>query len=51
MPQVVANSVADFCRANDITEEMIGDVSMEPLHHGDDASGSYTYVRVRFTYR
>jgi hypothetical protein len=51
MPQVVANSVADFCRANGITEEMIGDVSMEPMHHGDDASGSYTHVRVRFTYR
>jgi hypothetical protein len=51
MPQVVANSVADFCHANGITEEMLGDVSMEPIHHGDDERGSYTHVKVRFTYR
>jgi hypothetical protein len=51
MPQVVANSVADFCHANGITEEMLGDVSMEPMHHGDDERGSYTHVKVRFTYR
>lgn len=51
LPAYVAESVADFCRANYITEQMIRDISMEVLTRGEDDEGSYTMVKVRFYYR
>ncbi|NJK81421.1 MAG: hypothetical protein HC876_01210 [Chloroflexaceae bacterium] len=46
----VAQYVADFCHENGITEEMICDITMEEMNHGDDIEGSFSQVRVRFTY-
>jgi hypothetical protein len=51
LPQHVAESVADFCRTNSITEHMIRDIVMEVLSHGEDEQGSFTHVRVFFSYQ
>lgn len=51
MPLKVAEYIADFCVQNGITEQMIRDITMEEMHHGNDIEGSFSQIRVRFFYK